>query len=63
MPAGDFEAALRAVERQAAAMQAIERKVAALYRRALRAACGLDKAGRAAPEGAAEPDSNEDMAR
>ena len=33
MPAGDLEAALRAVERQAAAMQAVERKVAALYRR------------------------------
>jgi len=33
MPAGDLEAALRAVERQAEAMQAIERKIAAVYSR------------------------------
>jgi hypothetical protein len=33
MPAGDFESALRAVERQAASMRAIERKISALYRK------------------------------
>jgi hypothetical protein len=46
MPAGDLEAALRAVERQAAAMQAIERRIAEAAKKRRAAADGCNDAMR-----------------